>query len=338
MDTKKYLIPFLLLLGMTAHAQLGSDFQQKPDTELNGYRGDVKTMQQRRYEVVETDSGVIRGEVSGYSDNYNEVFNPSGFILTEEILYGDSIYKKATYRRNTSNAILERFLYSGSAQLDERTVITRNGSNTPTRIRTFDGSGNLNNEIIHTINDEGWVVERIEKSNGIQYAYSTMRYDEDGNMTVINSYNQDKELVFRYVMTYDTAGQRIQTNIYDDLELLANRTETTYDSTGQVTRETIYNYKGQAVERSEFSYDSSGNLSERKFFEGVPLKLVEHEIMKWNTEGYMSFYKKPLPSTGEVVTWTYDYEYDEQGNWVVQNQYRNDVLFYIVERKITYFE
>jgi len=338
MNKKLNILMMLLMLGLWVQAQMEAVGEQKPDTELNGYRGDVKSMKQRRYEVIETDSGAIRGEVTGYSDNYNEIFNPSGFILTEEILYGDSIYKKATYRRNTSNAILERFVYSGAKKLDERTVITRNSDNTPVRIRTFDGSGNLTNEVLQTVNEKGWITERIEKSNGIQYAFSTMKHDKSGNITELNSYNQDKELVFRYVMSYDSAGRRVQLNIYDDLELLANRTETVYDSTGNILRETIFNFKGQPVERSEFAYDANDNLIERKFFEGIPLKLIEHEVMKWNAEGFISYYKKPLPNTGDVVTWTYDYEYDERGNWVIQNQYRNDVLFYIVERKVTYFE
>jgi hypothetical protein len=338
MKTKLYLVALFFLTALAVEAQDETENNQSPDTELNGYQGRVQTMQQRRYEAIETDSGVIRGELSGYSDNYNEVFNRAGYILTEEILYGDTIYKKAVYRRNTDNAIIERQVYSGANDLDERIVITRNTSNTPTRIRTYDGSGEMTSEVVQTLNAKGWVAERVEKSNGIQYAYSTMEYDLDGNMTVLNSYNQEKELVFRYVMSYDSVGQRIQTSIYDDLELLANRTETIYDSTGNVIRETIFNFKGQPVERSEFIFDSRGNLVDRKFFEGNPLKLVEQEIMKWNAEGYISFYKKPIPNSTEVPTWTYDYEYDEKGNWTRQNQYRNDALFYIIERKITYFE
>ncbi|HYG51097.1 MAG TPA: hypothetical protein VD905_09355, partial [Flavobacteriales bacterium] len=105
-----------------------------------------------------------------------------------------------------------------------------------------------------------------------------------------------------------------------------------------------YNEKGDVIEISNVdvrrnkkmiiksSYDRQGNRT------GTWV-ITDHDTINANTYAYNA---KNNPELVQLASngkqWKYTYEYDEQGNWVVQNQYDEaGILVYRIHRKYSYY-
>ena len=129
------------------------------------------------------------------------------------------------------------------------------------------------------------------------------QYDERGNMLERSSYLADN-LAEKWIYKYDTAG-----NAVEEMHFFG-------DGSGKTIDKYKYNKEGRRIQRIDFSgdvwrykYDAQGNL---------------------------------IGQDAGITKWTYQYEYDQAGNWVKKIEFdtspgESNKPQYITQRHIVYY-
>ncbi len=135
---------------------------------------------------------------------------------------------------------------------------------------------------------------------------------ENGYKTERIDYRSDSTIEKKYIYKNDTAG-----NVLEKVQIFEDNTiayKTTYK----------YNTRNLKIEGKEYSSQNLNRPRTTRTYEYNDNDLVVKEV--WN-----SIYS-------DETIWTFDYEFDEQGNWIKQIQYENGEPKYIVARTIGYYK
>lgn len=104
----------------------------------------------------------------------------------------------------------------------------------------------------------------------------------------------------------------IEMKYHNPATFLSWRKTFTYNSMGKQTKEFIYDtFAVTYSNKITYEYYEKGNLTEQDHY------------------GFNDV-------IGEKLTYIYS-EFDQAGNWTIRNEYRNDIIFKISERKIEYY-
>ncbi len=150
------------------------------------------------------------------------------------------------------------------------------------------------------------------RSNGKLDDFWKEKYDENGYKTERIDYESDSTVEAKYNYKNDTSG-----NVLEKTKILQDNTigyRTTYK----------YNNRNLKTELKEYSSRNLDRPRTTRTYEYNDNDLVVKEV--WN-----SIYS-------DKTVWTFDYEFDEHGNWIKQIQYKNDEPKYIVGRTIGYYK
>lgn len=217
---------------------------------------------------------------------------------------------------------------------DLNTLMKFNNNGFITEITNYNRSGNISQKSVCIFDEDG----KLTKIN---------KYDEYGDeiQRTVYTYNENKKVT--KIVDYDKSGKIICTNKYElegdkvtKHQFISEYSKGNYD---------MNEYKGNTLVKS-VEYDKNGKpTGEYKEFENEKIKKIVQKdytvIFTYNDKGLCtSVDNGQLISTNSYSvekgeSYTYDYEYDDKGNWVRKIERKKDsqIATRIFVREIEYF-
>jgi len=186
---------------------------------------------------------------------------------------------------------------------------------------TFDENGNLLKCVTMDENDEAIDIWKTtvegDKVVSAEYTYKdTLRsvgrlsYNEDGQLKEIERFRMPEDtLINSVMMTRDENGNVVEWQFYDPGDDPTSKYIYTVGQDGKYTGFKYYNKDGEVTLEQQFTYNDHGFLQ-------------RHVIIDRDGNEYVA---------------TYDYEYDDMGNWVKVFASLDEQRV-LTERDITYYE
>lgn len=191
---------------------------------------------------------------------------------------------------------------------------------------------------INIYNDKGVIIETnyYNTIGNIETKY-TYKYDKRGNKIETNEYNSDGNIETKYIYKYDDKGNKVEENKYNSDGILKTKYIFKYDNKGYLLeKNTFYSEGLETITKYDYQFDDIRNkiISKNYLYENYSYKVVDI-FDKSGNEVETIFYDEY-----EVITshYTYEYEFDEQKNWIKKIEFKNQTPTYLLEREIVYFE
>ena len=181
---------------------------------------------------------------------------------------------------------------------------------------TYDERGNLT-EVRHSYTQ---YKDKLHLQNqDILYSIRTYLYDDQNRLTwqLVRRYSQNGDLEYIFSYSYDTRGN-IKEEVYQHREYgFSTKWSYAYDPMNERTRETFYNSEGVVFTGYLVTneYDSESRLLDtiRCDLLGAQQSRTSHT---YNGYGHLIESATYNPDNSLNNKTTYEYKYDEWGNWV----------------------
>ncbi|MCK9325909.1 MAG: hypothetical protein M0P69_10490 [Bacteroidales bacterium] len=210
----------------------------------------------------------------------------------------DEFESKTETRYDSQGKIVEQTTYQNEQEILERKVFTRDEAGRVTRVDISYPDGSLSVQTIERDEEtrtENWI-EKDE--DGELESREFLKYDEKGQITLREWYDYRDKLTEAYEYQYDEAGNLILRRHLDERRKLIVVTDFQYNEAGLLVLRANRNRRGELSDYLKMEYNEKGQ----------PIK--------------HSFSGK----------YTILFEYDEQGNVAVEEQYQGSEL----QNRITY--
>ncbi|MGB0521461.1 MAG: hypothetical protein ACPGJS_00805 [Flammeovirgaceae bacterium] len=199
--------------------------------------------------------------------------------------------------------------------------------------------------------EEGWFI--AEDSLGEK---GISKYDDQGYKVLDEWYGANAELNSYTEFTYSETRDKYEMTRFDADKNLLSKTK--FHDTFNSLETIVYNASGAFEGKSEWEYDDDRNplkwiiYGENGLVEAEIIlkrdhqgRLIDHRHTADNkvTQTFYSYENHPYPisQSSERGTlkfeWTYEYEFDELGNWIKRLSKLNGKGEFIVEREIVYY-
>lgn len=326
----------------------------QPATMRNGYdhyplRGAVRQMKHYTSIASERDGALVPDTIShAYTMSLYE-FNREGNVV-HELFFRTPHHDSSTSARKECDVY---YVYDERGNCTERRTIYHNDSARYSHI------------VYYTYDDRGLLTESYDlRTDGRKISYNRYKYNRKRQKVAHQSRSSapasHKELT-PYPQTrykYNAAGQCSKEIAINSLGEIKGITKMTYDDRGNLIRrkrvprsnakpkkgyiimsgnefsrgEGIYRYdeRGNKIESRSISHNKSGDLK------------VEREFDEWNNCTKYRLYQIKNDSLHLSESLAYQYEYDEQGNWIkrialkeIDGKFRPGM---ITVREIVYYE
>lgn len=213
---------------------------------------------------------------------------------------------------------------------DKNEKIIENGQYNP-------DNGSLYEKTIYERNENGDAIKAMKKKSSDDIkSYWTYEYDSNNNQIEVKTYNSENKLT------------RIQSNEYDEngnnIEMLLKSPES------ESGWKYIYKYNFANKKIEQFRYKPDGSLKDRRTY-NYDKKGNEFEQFKFNPDGSYTKFASEYDEMDNLTiqNWfdengkqthqtSFEYVYDENGNWITKKRSSNGVLSMVWERQIEYFE
>jgi hypothetical protein len=239
-----------------------------------------------------------------------------------------------------------------------RTVNFYDSSGKVKEAMTFN-SDTVNPTIIiwSTYNEKGKLVETDERRrNGntpgvAAYEKNDYWYDKKGRLYDKATYRAKEGLIKDEKITFDSTGKTIITYSYTTNKKLTGTVEKrvftatnttqedTYDEDGLLTKYTIsHDSAKHLMDKGEFqiTYKSYMGADRRYHNTGPGDTVMVHHIV--NDNHFNTIIDDNFSTNGKSISQkTFQYSYDNMGNWIAKIQFNNNVAVKIIEREIVYF-
>ena len=130
-------------------------------------------------------------------------------------------------------------------------------------------------------------------------------------LQVFSSPPRDGGLDYKYIYEYDDKGNKIEENIYKSDGSLDYKDTYEYDNKGNKIEFNEYDSDGSLLWKFRLEYDNIGNII---------------ESIEYDSDGIVE-------SEG-----SFEFEYDENLNWVKKIEHKNTIPNKIIEREIEYYD
>lgn len=138
-----------------------------------------------------------------------------------------------------------------------------------------------------------------------------IEYNDENLIETQKLYNKDNLLIRTKQQYLDRRGLPKETKIFNDKNEVVNHRKETFGDNRLLEQFTVLSSSGEEVMLVKLSYDPAGNVLSQ---EALDIAAMEPYL--------------PV---------TYQYEFDEKGNWIRRIQFLGDEPLYVVQREIEYF-
>lgn len=209
----------------------------------------------------------------------------------------------------------------------------------PVMFEEFDLQGDLKEMYVREYNEYGHVVsDRKMGSNRLVQLILEYRYQKEKearSLMETKAYSADKHLLYVKTFSRDKQGNVTNERKADEKgkQLLAY--EYFYDEFGNVERQVTINSHIERQSEVEYLYDDRGRKI-GEFYYDANGKMTRHMEFNYNENGLMVSASNSVPG-GEVHRYEMKYEFDEKGNWVRQEIWKEGIIpMTIIFRYIKY--
>lgn len=186
---------------------------------------------------------------------------------------------------------------------------------------------------IYKYDDKGNLIER-NRNNLTSYKNSYV-YDEKDNIIEDSGYNSNSNSYEKTTFEYDNKGNIIVKTRFDINDSLISRDTCKYDTKGNKIESRFYT-KSTALKLS-YKYDNNGNRIEEYWCWLANSSFMKKIISKYNDKGNV-IEAYSYKADGSIDNkFTYNYDYDEAGNWIKKTPFENGTAKNSIERKIVYY-
>ncbi len=188
-------------------------------------------------------------------------------------------------------------------------------------------------------------------------------YNSKGNLQSITKYDSENQLDDKQTFKYNENDSLFEINEYSSDGLLYQKTKHFYDSEDLLIKKEIYNKEGYRIFLHVFEYQKNQIVKVKKS-KALTRYDLEYNVVEYDVKGeivyeyigdepnkeiYLQYYYYNLDFFIELLMtrrWsnivdsdkiTFDYETDENKNWIKRIHYRNDVPIAVTVREIEYF-
>ncbi len=214
-------------------------------------------------------------------------------------------FKNFTFFFNEKGNIIEKHLYQTDNEWQKK--ICNNDGNTIESCTYKDG--NLKSSSLFKYNEQGKLTEHLNTYDG-KKSTTVWVYDKNNALIEYYSVNEENKTTSKQTFVNDENGHKIEQYIYD--------------ADGNIERSLFYknNKWGHIIETNEF--DKNNNLTKSE-----KTKAVYDENGK-----LISFDGQPY--IDRKANETFEFEYDQQGNWIRKIEFYNAIPIGVYFREITY--
>lgn len=255
---------------------------------------------------------------------------------------------------------------------DNRTIFNKNGGTIEKEFYSPDDD--LNHRYENKYKNDNLIGTHSYYS-GKLVKKTSYKYDQKNNITETKMYNPKQELLFRYTYQYNNAGNKIKNYWYDQEGNLLEHETFSYNKKGELLeirkyekkylkQKGVYHYKngfkyettnffkkdGSVKKKNVSVYNSINKKTEIYSYQPKDV-LTNVNIYKYNGNGEI-IERKSHSSDGMIGynteesrqqiefenVYTFEYKYDEKGNWIKVIQYKNYIPIKIIERQFEYYK
>jgi len=200
-------------------------------------------------------------------------------------------------------------------------------------------------KIIYHYNNKGVLFEknRYSTPSGSLFIKYTYDHNDEGHLIEENTYYSD-DLFEKRMFEYDRKGNVVEENKFSYREWGSDSIKYVYkyDKNGTKVEMIIYSSDGDLVRKNISLHDKNGNEIEMKEY-GPDDGLLSHVTYKYDDKANM-IERNCLKSLSRGLshfnckTYSFVYEYNDVGDWVMKIEFINGIAEYLIEREIDYFE
>ena len=175
---------------------------------------------------------------------------------------------------------------------------------------------------------------KFRKDNSIK-SKSQAKYDAQGNMIIVETYDLNNQLISIHQSEYDKNGNELILTRTDKVRDKVWLTKKTYDNHNQMIEKIEYSPDGSIRDKRTFVFDEKGNEIELILTRpnGDYTKFIS-KYDKFNNMTVQYWYEED--GTQKHKT-SFEYMYDENNNWITRRRFSNDELGMVWERIIEYY-
>lgn len=190
-----------------------------------------------------------------------------------------------------------------------------------------------NIHVEYTLQGGRMTMESYKENNSLENKF-TYHYDEKRNKTEVKIYEENNSLDAKLVYYYDDKGNKTEIEVYRENGRLEGKVIYTYDDKGDMIGMDFYE-DNLIIYRFTYRNDDKGNVIEGEFYVGdIESKYTCH----YDDKGSM-IEQNWYNSDGSLdSSHTYQYQYDDQNNWIEKITYVNDKPIEITTRDIEYYK
>ena len=198
---------------------------------------------------------------------------------------------------------------------------------------------------------------QIEDKN--YYGHQSYIFNEDGNLIELRQFDRNKKIKSVSKNTYDKSGNCIEITTYEDNKIVEKRLNQiendkiveaqVFDKNGKLSFKYEYNYSGVDISGGKvfnsdgsldmtFQNEFSGGLLNKQIIKDSLEEITSVRYFERNKEGDIVNQKVKYPKDTTEYTYSFQYDYDEKGNWFKKYQFNEeDKINSILVRNIIYY-
>lgn len=281
---KKFLLAIIVLLGSCG------TYNSKNDLEKENLQGNVKSVMEIHYNVIEKFGKIEKGEKKGFiTIHYNQWGNKfEKNLLGAPISVHLTLRKRCSYQYDDQGNMNEESCYNLDGSLYRKHIYKYDNVGNMIERNDYNANGNLEIRFTFKNDDQGKNTESIwyTDPDSDQFTTKTVyEYDDRGNMIEGNDYSFSGNFKSGFTRSYDELGNKVEETIYDRGDKNYNRNFTyKYDEQRNVVEKNVINssprYSPDLFKYShEYEYDKSRNwVKNIRFLDGKPYLIIKREI------------------------------------------------------------
>ncbi len=258
----------------------------------------------------------LKGKVKSFTEISYEAIDRFGKIELgdKRVDFEFILHNNAEYLFDNNGNKIEESLYFDDGSLRYKVIYKYDNNGNKIEENLYFDDGNLDTKLINLYDNKGNMIEaNVYTPYGSLEDKYTFKYDEMRNRIEEKQYCSDDRLRIKRTYKYDNKGNMIEEKWQDFDSFKTKKYVYKYDNKGNIIEKYRYASDGSLDRKSSYKYDNNGNMIKMKDSYHNDNAMLENK-------------------------YTFEYYYDEQGNWTRRIQFENSIPKYILVREIKYFD